>query len=78
VQVGEAERITGTLIPATGSNAAGASYQVTDQPGRGHFIYELELVQQDSETLRQGKVEVEIQEGQVSEHQLHLPLLQRR
>jgi Tol biopolymer transport system component len=71
-------RMNEDLIPATGSAEAGTSYQLTDQPGSGHFLYELELVRQDGETLRQGQVEVQVENGQADEHQVYLPRLQAR
>jgi hypothetical protein len=75
---GEAVRITESLIPATGSASTGASYQLTDQPGAGRYVYELELVQQDAQSVRQGQVEVEVAPAPGTDHQLHLPLLERR
>jgi hypothetical protein len=75
VSGGESVRITETPLPATGGAEIGASYRLTDQPGAGTFVYELELVQQDAQTLRQGQVEVAVEQGQPASHQLHLPLL---
>jgi hypothetical protein len=75
---GESMRITNSLIPATGNVEAGASYQFTDQPGPGRYVYELELVPQVGAPLRRGQVAVQVTPGQSAAQQLQLPLLQHR
>jgi len=75
---GETVRVNDTVIAAVGSAEVGQQYALVDQPGQGHFIYELELVTQAGEAQRLGQVEAQVEEELDAGHQYHLPFLQSR
>jgi hypothetical protein len=55
-------KINDSIIPATGSEIAGGSYNFTDTPGTGEYVYFLEEVDYSTVTTQYNEVQVQILE----------------